>query len=102
MSYDAFDVAVVENYAYLIDSGYGVRIIDVSNPANPSVINSYHAIGARCISKSGENIYVTQSSVLLVYEIIDGGQSLDLVDTITTSDSAMDVFVPSTRGFIRK
>jgi len=102
MPYEALDVVVVGNYAYLTDYDYGIRIIDISNPAYPSEINGYSAHGVRSISKSAEYIYVTQSNALLVFYATGGGQNLQLFDSIVTPSEALDVFVPSTRGFFRK
>ena len=37
----AYGVAVSGNYAYVADYGAGLRVVDVSNPANPVEVGYY-------------------------------------------------------------
>ena len=39
------DISVVGNYAYVADRNNGLVIVDVSNPASPTLVGSYNTAG---------------------------------------------------------
>ncbi|MFZ2616500.1 MAG: hypothetical protein WA077_10955, partial [Anaerolineae bacterium] len=52
-------VSVVGSLAYVADSGSGLQIIDVSNPANPTLRGAYDTPGdAQGVSVVGSLVYV--------------------------------------------
>ena len=52
-------LALSGNYAYLADSGAGLQVIDVSNPANPQRVGGYYTNGfAIGVAVSGNYAYV--------------------------------------------
>ncbi len=55
----AYDIAVAGNYAYIADSYNGLEIVDISNPAAPTIAGSYHTVsGAKDVAVSGNNVYL--------------------------------------------
>ena len=55
----AFDVVVSGNYAYVADGGYGLRIINISNPLSPQQVGFYDSPGyAYGAAVSGNYAYV--------------------------------------------
>ena len=46
------------NYAYVAAYGAGLRIINVSDPAHPTEVGYYNALGAEGVAVSGNYAYV--------------------------------------------
>ena len=66
----ALSVALSGNYAYVADSGAGLQVIDVSNPANPVRVGGYDTSGyAQDVAVSGNYAYVA-----------DDGGGLQVID----------------------
>jgi len=67
----ALDVFVSGNYAYVAD-GYGLAVIDISDPTNPgSPVYENATEGASGVYVSGDYAYVTSSARLAVVDISD-------------------------------
>jgi len=50
------------NFAYLAAGGEGLKVIDVSTPANPQWVGGYNTSGnARAVAVSGHYAYVRMS-----------------------------------------
>jgi len=79
-------VQVVGNYAYVADSGSGLQIIDISNPATPTLKGNYDTSGAAAdVQIVGNYAYVADS---------DGGlQILDVSDFTNPSTSTVTLAV---------
>jgi len=64
----AYSVHVSGNYAYVADSSAGLRVIDISDPANPNEVGFYHdprqgiPEHARKVHVSGDYAYVADSA----------------------------------------
>jgi hypothetical protein len=69
--WDAYDVAVSGNYAYLADGESGLRVIDVSDPANPFQVAIVGQGGwYNSVAVSGNYAYVlSYSTYLQIYQI---------------------------------
>jgi len=64
------DVVVVGNYAYVAAGRTGIDIIDISNPASPTLVSQYDTSGpARDVFVDGNFAYVADSTAGL--QIID-------------------------------
>jgi len=75
----AVDIVVVGGHAYLADYGGGLRVLDVSDPANPAEVSYYplpEATDRAChLDVAGGYAYVTDSSGRLrVFDITNPGQ----------------------------
>jgi hypothetical protein len=71
----AFDVAISSHYAFLANGGDGLRIYDVSNPANPICIghtNDAKPANALGIAVSGDYAYLaTGDDGMRIYDVSD-------------------------------
>ena len=64
------DVSVVDSLAYLANGETGLQIIDVSNPANPTVRGAYDTPGnAYSVSVVGSLAYVADGSSLQIIDV---------------------------------
>jgi len=54
----ALDVYVSGRYAYVVDYGYGLRVIDINSPTNPIEVGYYYAPGACKVYVLGRYAYV--------------------------------------------
>jgi Zn-dependent metalloprotease len=52
---------IVDNYAYLADLVYGVRILDISDTNNPVEISTYEKFNVKFIHVEGDYAYVSQN-----------------------------------------
>lgn len=73
-SYDtagtANDVVVVDNYAYVADGSDGVIVLNVSNPANPTLAGQYDTPGdAKHLTASGSVLLVADGTSLQLLSI---------------------------------
>ena len=85
----ALGVGVSGSYAYVADDIAGLRIIDISNPASPTLVGTYNTSGnAAGVTVSGSYAYVADYAAGL--HIIDIGNPANptLVGTYATSGYA--------------
>ncbi len=73
-SYDtagnASDVTVVDNYAYVADGSDGVVVLDVSNPASPTLVGQYDTPGTAVqLEASGTALFVADTTSLQILNI---------------------------------
>ncbi|MBC7259338.1 MAG: hypothetical protein H5T65_08820 [Chloroflexi bacterium] len=69
---DAFQVAVSEGYAYVADGRGGLRIIDVSDPTNPTEVGAYAEIDtARYVAVGDSYAYVVGGKRIWIIDISD-------------------------------
>ena len=60
-------VAVTWPYVYLADSGYGLHVLDVSNPAAPQEVGTFTTAGdANGVTAAGDLVYVADGEGGLV------------------------------------
>ena len=74
----AVDVAVSGQYAFLADSDGGLRILDVSDPAQPSMVGSYRS-NARRVAANGNIVYL-ESDTFQVLDIRDPAHPTQIED----------------------
>ncbi|MEN6625355.1 MAG: choice-of-anchor D domain-containing protein [Candidatus Sumerlaeia bacterium] len=68
-------VTVDGHYAYTANNATGIKVIDISNPANISVVATYDTAGAAWhVAKKGDYLYVA-----------DGANGVDVIDVSTPS-----------------
>jgi len=66
----AKDVAVAGGYAYVADGDAGLRVVDVSSPANPTEVSFYDTLGyANGVAVAGDYAYVAAYGGLWVMDI---------------------------------
>lgn len=98
----AVGVAVSGDYAYVADTA-GLQVVDVSNPASPSIIASwgvpeYHA---NAVVVSGSYAYVTAGweSALNILDI-SNASSPNLVSSITTCGYAWGITISGSHAYV--
>lgn len=81
---DIRSLTVSGNYAYIAEGGYGVRILDISNPSQPTevstiVLDNPMAWTPRDVAIAGHYAYVAESSQgLRILDISDPANPVDL------------------------
>ncbi len=89
------DIAFSDNYVYGADCAQGVRIIDVNDPANPILVNTFQGptIEHYAIHVSGNYAYVTEwigGDGMVVFDISD---KQNPVEVATCLIGARDIFI---------
>lgn len=78
---DCHDLTISSPYAYVIDGNSKINVFDISNPANPQLINSKTIGSAKKVTKSGDYLYLSSGgNKLFIVKITDNTQ-LSLVST---------------------
>jgi len=92
---------VAKIYAYIADSGAGLRIIDVTNPSNPIEVGYCDTPGtAFGVYVAGDYTYVADGrGGLRIIDVSDKTSPVE-VGSYDTPGSAMDVFVKGTLAYI--
>ncbi|MFX1535540.1 MAG: LVIVD repeat-containing protein [Promethearchaeota archaeon] len=86
-------IALNDNYAYLALSGFGVQILDVSDPTNPQEVNSFELEGeAKTIVYANNKIYVGVSSELMIFDV-QNPMSPSSVANISQHSTVYDIAV---------
>ncbi|MGB0384969.1 MAG: fibronectin type III domain-containing protein [Ardenticatenaceae bacterium] len=95
----AYDVAVVDGYAYVADH-YGLRIIDVSTPAAPSEVGFADTPSqARGVAVAGSYAYVTEHHGLRLIDVSTPAAPSE-VSFVNTSGYAKDVVVAGSYAYV--
>ena len=67
---EAFDVAVSGSHAYVADGHSDLRIVDISDPATPTIVaRVVHFDKASSVEVSGDYAYVANQSALVIVDI---------------------------------
>jgi hypothetical protein len=96
---NAASVVVAGRYAYVADYDAGLQIIDISNPASPTLVGTYNTSGnAWDVAIAGRNAYV--SDELLGIKIVDisNPAAPTLIGAYDTNGSAFGIAVLGTRS----
>ncbi len=94
-------IFVNENYAYLADEGAGLIIIDVSNPASPTIVGSYNTPNsARDVFVRGNAAYVADSWTGLLIINVSDPAAPTLVGSYDTPCCAEDVFISGDYAYV--
>ncbi|MBI5870380.1 MAG: hypothetical protein HZB44_05390 [Actinobacteria bacterium] len=95
----SYDVAVSGIYAYIADGGYGLRIINISNPASPTLAGFYDTPAAASgLDISGSYAYVADDTSLQIINISNPA-SPTLAGSLAMS-SAVDVAVSGDFAYV--
>ncbi|WP_298933580.1 hypothetical protein [uncultured Ramlibacter sp.] len=98
---DSLGVALSGSYAYVADGGAGLRIIDISNPANPTLVGTYNTSGtARSVAVSGSYAYVADGGAGLRIINISNPANPTLVGTYDTDGIANGVAVNGSYAYV--
>ncbi len=98
---NSYAAHVVDNLAYLADDTSGLVIIDVSNPATPTLVGTYNTVGnARGIDVVGYLAYVADGSPGLAIINVSNPASPTLVGTYSTIDQARSVHVVGNVAYV--
>lgn len=97
----SFDIAVDDDYAYLIVGTQGLLVIDVSDPTSPIEVGSHSTRGyAQAITLDGTRAYVAnRSDGLTILDVSDPMRPVE-VGHLDTAGSAWDVVVSGSYAFI--
>ncbi|MBN2162630.1 MAG: S8 family serine peptidase [Pontiellaceae bacterium] len=70
---DTYDIFVTNGYAYVADGAYGLKILDLSSPSEPSLVGAYATAGsARGVYVSGSYAYVADAeNGLFIVDVSD-------------------------------
>ncbi|MDI6809896.1 MAG: FlgD immunoglobulin-like domain containing protein, partial [Candidatus Eisenbacteria bacterium] len=99
----ASGVAVSANYAYVGDRGYGFHVIDISNPASPTIVGSVHtpASDGWNVALSGNYAYVADGGPgLRVVDISNPASPTIVGSAYTGSNGAWDVAVSGNYAYV--
>jgi len=97
----ATDVYKLGGYAYLATCGYGVHIIDVSDPYHPTLRAKWNAQGrcARAVFAVDTTLYVACGESLCILNVSDPHHPAE-IGSYYVSNSCNNVFVKDTLAFV--
>jgi len=99
----AYDVAISSSYAYVADSGSGLQIIDISNPASPSIVGTYNTPGyAYGVAISSSYAYVADGELGLQIIDVSNPASPSIVGTYNTPDYATGVAISGSYAYVAR
>ncbi|MFH1352601.1 MAG: lamin tail domain-containing protein [bacterium] len=97
----AYGVYVSGDYAYVADSGSGLRIIDISNPSSPSETGYYDTPGSACgVYVSGGYAFVADGSSGLRIIDISNPAAPSEIGFYDTPDYARGVYVSGDYAYV--
>jgi hypothetical protein len=97
----AYGVTVSGKYAYVADFTPGLHIIDISNPASPSLAGTYDtSSGAVGVTVSGKYAYVADAAGGLVVVNVFSPSALSLVGAYVTSGAAEEVAISGKYAYV--
>ena len=89
-----YDIVVEGSYAYITDGSYGMRVVDISDPSNPTEVGHLPANdNSYAIAVSGSYAYVTDLNTGLKIVDISTPSSPNLLSTVTTWNRAWEVAI---------
>ena len=97
----AFQVYVSGSYAYVADAGSGLQIINISNPAAPTLAGTYYnEVTAEGVYVSGSYAYVADGPNGLVIINISNPAAPTLAGTYNTLGTAYAVYVSGSYAYV--
>jgi hypothetical protein len=100
-------VALAGDYAYVAASSFGLGIVDVSDPAQPTQVGVYDTPGAAFgVAVAGDLAYIADSSALRIADVSDPSQPIEVasyetdglaVNVATTDDL---IYVATSGGLL--
>jgi hypothetical protein len=98
---NAYGVALSGDYAYVADQASGLRVIDVSDPANPTSAGSCDTPGyANAVAISGDYVYVADNISGLQVIDISNPTSPSLAGNYDTPGYARDVAISGDYAYV--
>ncbi|VGO14954.1 Thermophilic serine proteinase [Pontiella desulfatans] len=89
---DAYDLVVKGNYAYVADGAYGLKVLDLTDPASPELVGSYSTTGdARGIDVEGNYAYVADYEKGLFIIDVSNPANPVLKSSLSTTALKVDV-----------
>ncbi|MBI5405372.1 MAG: DUF5011 domain-containing protein, partial [Candidatus Kerfeldbacteria bacterium] len=84
----AYDVTIINDIAFIADGANGVVVLNVANPAAPTLLATYDTPGdARQLEASGNFLYVADTASLRIYNIANPAvESLVANHTFTSTN----------------
>ena len=83
---DTYEVAIQGNYAYVADGQYGLKVLKLTDPANPVLVGSYATAGvAEGVDVQGDYAYVA-----------DATNGLFIIDISKPDDPILEASLPTT------
>ncbi len=101
----SYDLEVVENLVYIANGNQGLRIVDATDPSNPTLMNVTrgHEGGpiafARGVDVMGDYAYVAATDLLQIYYVKNPYEPIELSWT-SKSGNARDVVVVGSRAYV--
>ncbi len=98
----AYGVAIAGDYAYVGDAVAGLKVIDISDPSNPTIVGGYNTPGESWgVAIAGDYAYVADGSAggLQVIDISDPAIPT-LAGSYNTPGSATDVAISGDYAFV--
>lgn len=83
-------VVVADSIAYVADNAEMLKIVDVSDPADPDSIARVITGGLFCVAKSGDYVYVNSGSYIFVIDVSDPSTPAKM-DSLTVNGTYIDV-----------
>ena len=97
----ALDVALADNYAYVADKNGGLRVVDISAPANPKQVAAVATPGsANSVALYGNYALVVDSSVGLQLYNISSPLNPQTYAQLSISGSAVDISVVGAMAYV--
>lgn len=98
---NARGIAVDGNYAYMADYLYGLQVINITNPATPTLAATYDTPGsAKGVAVDGNYAYVADYATGLVVVNITNPAAPVLAGTCDTPGSARDVVIDGNYAYV--
>ncbi len=89
---DAYDVVVTNGYAYVADGAYGLKILDMDNPADPDLVGTYATAGsARGVTVVDDYAFVSDLEKGLFIVDVSDPANPQLAASLATSAMKVDV-----------
>ena len=94
-------ITVSGNYAYVADGGYGLQIVDISTPSNPTFVGTCDTPGwAHDITVAGNYAYVADDDKGLQVVDISTPSNPILIGTYDTLGTAYDIAVSNNYAYV--
>ncbi len=95
-----FRVVVDDAHAFVSDFGFGLRIMDISDPDNPTLVGNFATGGwALGVDVDGDIAYVTSNLTVAVVDVSDVTNP-SLIGSYTTANSALDIVVDGNCAYV--
>ncbi|TAK28763.1 MAG: hypothetical protein EPO21_22325 [Chloroflexota bacterium] len=95
-----WSVAVSGSYAYMADGASGLRVMDISDPTQPTEVGSYVRGNARGVALAGQYAYVADGAQGLSIVDVSDPTCPALVGSFATPDEAVRVVISGAKAYV--